>query len=124
MTETAKLAVSVEGDELVIRLPASVLAFAVKYMPKAEIYDEGLGDFFQPEVVDEAAFLKEMHLALEHEEEDGTTLVHRMLDKAALHIMHVGGEGVLSAQEVRDRARALRDFPPEPDVILPQEPQP
>lgn len=107
---TDALTVSIDNDELVIRLPASVLAIAVKYMPKGEIFDEDTQSFFTPEVIDERAFLKEMANALEAEEEDGTTLVHRMLDKAALHIMHVGGEGVLSAEEVRDRAhKALRE---------------
>jgi len=98
-------AVTEDGVVLTIHVSGSTLANAVKYMPKAEIFDEGLQDFFQPEVVDDAAFLKEMARALRHEEEDGTTLVHRMLDEAAIHIMHVGGDGVLSAQEVRDRAR-------------------
>lgn len=102
------LTVAIEGDVLVIRIDAATMAMAVTHMPKAEIFDEDLQDFFSPEVTDETALLKEMYLALEHEEEDGTTLVHRMLDKAALHLMHVGGEGVLSAQEVRDRARAAK----------------
>jgi len=101
----SELTISIENDDLVIRLPASVLAVAIKYMPKGEIFDEDLQSFFTPEVTDERAFLKEMANALEAEEEDGTTLEHRMLDDAALQIMHAGGEGVLSAQEVRDRAR-------------------
>lgn len=105
--EDSELTVSIVGDDLVIRIDAATLANAIKYMPKAEIFDEQLQDFFQPEVTDASAFLKEMYLALEHEEEDGSTLVHRMIDKAALHIMHVGGEGILSAQEVRDRYLAL-----------------
>ncbi len=108
------LTVSVDDVGLVIRIDAATLATAVKYMPNAEIFDERLQDFFQPQVTDETAFLKEVALALEHEEEDGTTLVHRMIDKAALHIMHVGGEGVLSAQEVRDRA--IKAVPPLPAV--------
>lgn len=99
-------AVTEDGVVLTIQISGSTLAHAVKYMPKAEIFDEGLQDFFHPEIVDEVAFLKEMAGALRCEEEDGTTLVHRMIDDAAIHLMHVGGDGVLSAQEVRDRARA------------------
>ena len=103
---SGELTVCAEEGNLVIRISAETLAFAIKHMPKAEIFDEQMQEFFQPEVVDQVEFLKEMVLALEAEEEDGTTLVHRLLDKAALHIMHVGGEGVISAQEARDRARA------------------
>lgn len=107
------LTVEIEGDTLVIRLPAETLAMAVKFMPKAGIFDAELQDFFSPEITDQAAFLKEMHLALEHEEEDGTTLVHRMLDKAALHIMHVGGEGFITAQEAAEKARTALSNPTE-----------
>jgi hypothetical protein len=102
----SELSVSIESDDLVIRISADTLAMAIKHMPKAEIFDERLQEFFQPEVTDKGEFLKEMAGALEAEEEDGTTLVHRMLDKAALHIMHVGGEGVISSQEARDAALA------------------
>lgn len=104
---SGELTVSAEGGDLVIRISAETLAFAIKHMPKAEIFDEQTQEFFQPEVIDANVFLKEMVRALEDEEEDGTTLVHRMFDKAALRIMHVGGEGVISAQEARDRARRV-----------------
>ena len=112
MTGIDELSVAIEGDHLLIRISAKTMAVAVKHMPRAEIFDEQLQDFFQPEIVDERAFLKEMEMALNHESEDGSTLVHRMLDKAAVQVMHVGGEGVLSAQEVRDRARAALPTPP------------
>ena len=41
-------------------------------------------------VTDEAAILQE----LRHEEEDGTTLVHIMLDKAAERAVENGAEGI------------------------------
>lgn len=91
------LRVAIENRELVIRIDAATLVVAVTHMPRGEIFDETTQEFYHPEVVDETAFLDEMRAALEDENEAGETLVHQMLDGAALHVMHVGGEGVISA---------------------------
>ncbi len=104
--EMKPLVVAVEGDHLVIRVGVGTLATAVKYDPQMQVYDEGLDDFFSPEVLDETVWANEVSHALSQEEEDGTTLVHRMLDKAAAQALENGGEGAIPAEEVRDRARA------------------
>ena len=107
------LTVEIDGDELVIRIGASTLAMAAHFDPKLAFFDEDLRDYFEPEVTDEAQWAREIRSALMDEEEDGTTLVHRMLDTAALSALENGAEGIRSGQEMADVARAARDFPPE-----------
>ena len=107
------LKVAIEGEELVIRVKLDTLVFAVQHDPQLQHYDRDLGDFFGPEVVDRSQWAREMVSALQSEEEDGTTLVHLMLDKAALNAIESGAEGIHSAEDMADRARAHRDFPPD-----------
>lgn len=111
------LTIAIEGDELVIRAPVSLLANAVTYDPQLQLYDDDLDESFSPEVTDENKWASEICRSLEREEEDGATLVHRMLDKAAINALECGAEGIDTADYLRDRARAARAFPPETDVL-------
>lgn len=107
MSETdAPLKVAVVDGELVIRVTVSLLAHAVKHDPELQIYDDDLGEFFGPEVTDEVKWATEICRALCSEDEDGTTLVHQMLDKAAIEAFEMGAEGIDTADDLRDRARA------------------
>lgn len=110
---TRPLEVSFSEDEIVIRIGMEQLATAAKYNPRLEAYDTISAEFFQPEVTDQAVFAREIVNRLESEEEDGTTLVHLMLDKAVEQAIEYGAEGIETAEERRDKARAFRDFPPE-----------
>jgi hypothetical protein len=85
MTESQQLSVKVEGGRLVISIDVALLAFAVQNGPKWP------GDYHVPDV---AEFAKEMARQLQKEEEDGTTIVHRMFDTAADEILEWGGDGV------------------------------
>lgn len=122
MSTDLPLTVSIEDGELVIRIGFETLAFAVQHDPQLIIYDAAMGEFFAPEVTDEAVWAKEVCRALEREEEDGTTLVHLMLDKAVMQAFESGAEGIKLAEDLRDATRSRRDFPPENDIPL--EPSP
>ncbi len=52
-------------------------------------------------VTDAAAFAEEITRALNDEQEDGTTPIHRLLDQAAEHAIEQGGEGVEADEEQR-----------------------
>lgn len=77
----AVLSVGLEDDQLVIRIGIATLAFALTAA------DEPL------RVVDARLAAEEIVRVLTDEEEDGTTPVHRLLDKAGLAAWENGGEG-------------------------------
>lgn len=84
-----------KAGTIVIRLPKSALKFATKHHPALERFDEKSGDFLYPKFPDINAFAKEVLHALRDEEEDGTTVVHEMLDKAIVNAIEAGAEGIL-----------------------------
>lgn len=85
------LDVKLEGAELVIRIPVDTLAFAAQ---AGEMWPQD--DMMNPTafITDETTFAKEVVHALTKEEEDGTTLVHRMFDAAFTYITENGCDGV------------------------------
>lgn len=88
------LEVKIERDRLVISIGVKCLAFAIEWAPGLEKYDEKTGDFLGPKITDPLVFAKEIERQLSQEEEDGTTMVHRMIDKAAAEALEQGAEGV------------------------------
>jgi hypothetical protein len=99
---------NIEGEEIVIRIPFSAIPDAALVA-----FDEQYG-FEQHDisVVDTAAFAKELRCELSRESEDGTTLVHLMLDKACVNAAENGAfglseaaaAGAASASDTRDHA--------------------
>lgn len=86
------LSVAIDGDRLVISIGISALCFAATRGP---YFDAIYGDTEQePVITDEDAFAKAIVTELRCEEEDGTTLVHRMFDKAAERAVESGCEGI------------------------------
>ncbi len=85
------LDVKLEGAELVIRIPVDTLAFAAQ---QGDMWPQD--DHMKPTafITDETVFAKEVIHALTKEEEDGTTLVHLMFDKAFTYITENGCDGV------------------------------
>lgn len=77
------LEVSITDGRLVISVGANILVNALG------------SDYIQPpyKIVDPAQAVKEIVRELKREEEDGTTVVHKMLDQAALDAWENGGEG-------------------------------
>lgn len=91
------LKVEIRGSRLVISIGIGPLAFA-----------SVRGDYFeqldpdgekQIKITDELAWARGILAALKKEEEDGTTLVHRMFDKAAEDHFENGGEGAAEKLE-------------------------
>lgn len=72
------------------------LAFAVDNAPGPPLtmYDEDARDFVHTKVTDADAFAEETRGALMAEEENGSTLLDRMLDSAAERAIGDGCEGV------------------------------
>lgn len=87
MKKDDHLKVEIVDDRLVISIGVGLVAFAVQ-TPDATDWPN---DFY---ISDPAVFAKELVRALEDEEEDGTTPVHRMLDAAALATLENGGLGI------------------------------
>jgi hypothetical protein len=78
----------IEGTEIVIRIPLAALPNAASVA-----WDDAYGEH-DIAVVDLEAFAKDFVLELVREEEDGTTLVHLMLDKAAVKAAENGAFGL------------------------------
>lgn len=87
--EHMALSCKIENDEIVIRLSIDTLAIAWEMSPENE-YD----DVNPNPVTDERLFAAEVVTELEREEEDGTTLVHRALDRAMFNAVENGAEGI------------------------------
>jgi len=78
----------------VIRLPDDILVAATQASPATEHYDESTFDFSNVTVTDVAAWRKAVCDALNREDGDGTTLVHRMFDRAFIDAIEGGAEGI------------------------------
>jgi hypothetical protein len=89
------------GDKVVISLRVSTLAHAARH---SDYFDRCAEQGTPLEITSEAAFAKSVTYALNSEEEDGSTPITRMLDKAFEHVSERGEEGVGEAGEA-DRAK-------------------
>ena len=90
------LSVEVEGNRLVISIGIATLAFAVEHAvgPPLTNYDYDTNDYVRTKVTDARVFANEVCGALLAEEEDGSTLLDRMLDQAAANAIGDGCDGV------------------------------
>lgn len=85
------LELHVSQGRLIIRIGTEALVNACRYSPVMDELDESAqGELI---VEDQDAFAEAIRRALEHEEEDGTTLVHKMLDDAFRYAVEQGFEG-------------------------------
>lgn len=101
------LTVGIEEQQLVIRIGFDVLAHAIRYAPSLSHFDGTVSDdVLEPTITDADTFFKELVIALNSEEEDGTTPVHRMLDAAALAAIESGAEGIETGWDKADKLRA------------------
>jgi hypothetical protein len=85
------LDVKVIGNVLTIKIGAKKLALAMEANPK--LYNPDTGEALY-RVTNPKAFAEEVCAALLDEEEDGTTLVHKMLDEAMNNAVEAGSENV------------------------------
>lgn len=86
------LSVMIEKGRLVISIGVSTLCFAATRGPYFDglVADRGK----EPTITDEDAFAKAIMSELRCEAEDGTTLVHLMLDEAAKEAIEAGCDGI------------------------------
>lgn len=98
------LTVAVEGDRLVISMGITTLPMVVKHHPALYVpHPTGAGRGSH-RVTDPATFAEHVVWELEREEEDGTTLVHEMFDRAIERAIENGAEGVDLTDEENDDA--------------------
>ena len=79
---------NIEGNQIVIRLDIDALPVAVEGGISLGVIREGA------KVVDVQAFAKDVVDALNHDDEQGTTLVHLMFDQAFEDAFDDGAQGV------------------------------
>lgn len=90
-----KIAVN-DDDQFTISMSVDALIFALLHCPYADrlcLSDDGQYEE-RLKITDKAAFLREFVRELQAEAEDGTTLVHRMLDAAFEQAVENGAEGI------------------------------
>lgn len=80
--------VAIEADQIVVRIPVIAVPHAAMIA-----FDNAYGEH-RYEVEDGEAFARELVTELSREEEDGTTLIHLALDKAATRALENGGFGI------------------------------
>lgn len=90
----APLTVSIRDGQLRITVGIDTIKYAVEIDPSLSRYDDETGDFIEPTLTDIDTFVVGMQRALEREDEQGSTLVHQILDQAALWAIEQGAEGI------------------------------
>lgn len=83
--------VKIEKDAIVIRLPAKVLEFATNNHPD---FWDAESDCQTVRVTNRKQWMKAVRAALLEEEEDGSTMLTSVLDRAISHAIEQGEEGV------------------------------
>ena len=92
----SRLTVELTDDELVIRVGINTLMFAANHAPGPPLTwcDDETGEFMHFHVTDPVAFAVAVKRALKAEDEDGATVVHRLLDMASAAAIEDGALGV------------------------------
>ncbi|MHA6236856.1 hypothetical protein [Pseudomonas fluorescens group sp. PF-69] len=83
--------VTVEGDELVIRIHQRTLAHSVAMGDNWPVSGDGQPMAF---VIDQALLMAEVATQLLEEDEQGATPLHHLFDAAAMAIIEQGGESI------------------------------
>lgn len=94
MDRNTPLECSIADGVLTMKIGVDVIAHAVKLNPDLTVYDEKSGRYLEPAITDPDKFAQEVLGALRAESEDGTTLIHEALDKAAVNAIECGAEGI------------------------------
>jgi ABC-type histidine transport system ATPase subunit len=96
---------------LTIQIGVDALAHATKLNPELTEYDEATEEWIEPEIVDIDVFAGEVLRALKDETDDGTTVVHLMLDNAVNAAIENGAEGInLPDDIIRERRKAAKQL--------------
>jgi hypothetical protein len=103
------LHVELHDEVITITLPIKDLKFAVQASPFFEHYDEESGEFLEPKITNSRAFADDVVRELVREEEDGTTIVHKMFDQAFENAVDQGAEGIVLPSDKKDYAEAVAE---------------
>lgn len=93
-----------------ITIDKRALSHAAKFCPSLEEFDDD-GNFRVPRITDPKLFAKSVFHQILCEEEDGTTIVHRMFDEAIINAVEQGAEGIVLPREAASSARAALTKP-------------
>jgi hypothetical protein len=94
-THQSPLEVSVKNGAIIISIGAAALAQAFEESEYAKPYDVEANSWVAKfKVTDHEEFAREVARALQVEEEDGTTMLHLLLDQACVEAVEAGGLGV------------------------------
>jgi len=94
-TETAAPGlVSIEGGDIVIRITPQALKFGTENCPLIQEWSGTFATYRKVTVTDIAAWRDAIIRELRREQEDGTTPVHLLLDRAVAKAFEGGEEGV------------------------------
>ena len=92
------LEVHIIDGQLVVRIGVETLAWASDHSDFSTPYDDKVGDFVPKwKVIDQLEFAKDVARELRREEEDGSSLLTNVLDKA---IEAAIGQGSLGIEEM------------------------
>lgn len=83
--------VTVEGDELVIRMNIHLLCHSVTMGDNWPTHGDGTS---AATILDDGRFLQELGAELLREDEQGATPLHRLFDDMALKVIEQGGESI------------------------------
>lgn len=102
------LSVSIEGGTLIIRCPVGVLVTATVLCDLISTYDERKKGWLTVDITNPHVWSDEVARILRREEEDGTTLVTRMFDRAFFDAWEDGADGI-EVETIRDEAAKRRE---------------
>jgi hypothetical protein len=86
----------IEGGDIVIRVAIEALPNAVKYGSDLMAIDPPL------KITNAKVFAKELVSALNEEDEDGSTPIHKLFDQGVMDAAEAGAEGCESADDDAD----------------------
>lgn len=100
----APLSVEISHGRLVISIGVETMAHVVEVGSGFEEYDPRTKQFLHPKITDPWGFAHDVLRELESEQEDGTTPVHLLLDRAADEAINNGSQYVDMPPMFRDDA--------------------
>ena len=93
LVEAAKLA-TIEGEDIVIRITPKALLFGTENCPIIQKWSTEYNKYYKIKVRDMVSWRDSVIRELLREKEDGTTLIHLLLDKAVVNALENGEEGI------------------------------
>ncbi len=94
------LTINIKDEKLTIEIGLNILKYA-SFMSMSN-WDHNIKEYTAPKIIDVKAFAADIVNELGCEEEDGTTIVHEMLDKAMVQAYENGSLGWHETEMIRE----------------------